>query len=95
MPANLPADTAAVVRETIGGAVSEAERIGGPLGATLLEAARDAYATSFQVGSVVCAVVALLAAVVAAVVLRNVEPAAHEEEAVCADAEACAEPERA
>ena len=75
IPDGVPAGSATAARDTLGGAVAEAIALGGPAGEALLVAARDAYALSFQVAAVICAVVALAAAVVASVVLRDIRPA--------------------
>ncbi len=83
MPAAVPTDIAAIVRETMGGAVAAAQQLGDPAGAELLLAARDAYAAAFQTATLTCSAVVLVAAVVAAVTLRSVKPAEHDEPELC------------
>jgi DHA2 family multidrug resistance protein-like MFS transporter len=72
IPAGMPADIADLARETAGGAVAEAETLGGMAGAQLLGAARDAYAQSFQASVLLCVVLALAGSLVAALFLRRV-----------------------
>jgi DHA2 family multidrug resistance protein-like MFS transporter len=78
MPEGIPAEVAETARDTVGGAVAEAGMLGGAVGEGLLTAAREAYAQSFQVAVVICAVVALAAGLMAMALLRNVRPADHD-----------------
>ncbi|RNL86657.1 MFS transporter [Halostreptopolyspora alba] len=73
-PAELSSEALRDAQHTIGGAVSEAERMGGETGTALLEAARLAFAEGLQVAAVLSAVVVVGAAVVSAVLLRGVPP---------------------
>ena len=77
MPEGISAQVAEIARDTVGGAVAEAGILGGALGEGLLIAAQDAYAQSFQVAVVICAVVALAAGLLAVALLRHVQPADH------------------
>jgi DHA2 family multidrug resistance protein-like MFS transporter len=72
LPPGLPAEAAEAARATLGGAVAIAEGLQGPAGAALLEAARAAFAQSFELVSGVSAVVAVAIAVLAAAMLRRV-----------------------
>lgn len=78
----------AIARETIGGAVAEAERAGGTAGELLLAGARESYANAFQVVTLVCAVVSLLAGMVALLVLGRIKLNAGQE---CDDKECAVE----
>lgn len=73
---SLSGAAAQATRETIGGAVVEAARLGGTAGDLLLLEAREAYAFAFQVVNIICAVVAVLAGFVAVVVLGRAPPTA-------------------
>ena len=74
----LAVESLANARETIGGAVAEAMRIGGPSGDLVLGAARQAYADAFHAVTLVCAAVSLLAGLVALLVLGRIRPDAGE-----------------
>jgi MFS transporter, DHA2 family, multidrug resistance protein len=71
LPAGIPAATAEAARETLGGAVVLAGGIPGPLGAALIDTARDAFAQSFEVVAAVCASLLVALAIIAAVLLRR------------------------
>jgi DHA2 family multidrug resistance protein-like MFS transporter len=71
VPAGVPPAEAETARDTLGGAVAAAERLTDPLGAALLDAAREAFVQGMQVTAVIAAVGAALTAVLAAVLLRN------------------------
>jgi DHA2 family multidrug resistance protein-like MFS transporter len=72
IPVGTPGEVADVARETAGGAIAEAEALGGSLGLQLLEAARDAFAQSFQASVLLCVALALVGSLVAAFFLRRV-----------------------
>ncbi len=72
LPAGVPQATAEAARETLGGAVALAARMPEALGAAVAGSARDAFAHSFEVVAVVCALVMAALAIVAGVLLRQV-----------------------
>jgi DHA2 family multidrug resistance protein-like MFS transporter len=88
LPAGIPADAAAVARDTLGGAVGVAGQLPGQLGAVLLETARDAFVHGMQVAATISAGVAVAVAILAVVMLRNVGSGAEREAAADAAAEA-------
>jgi len=57
---------------TLGGAVAMAAGLPAPLGAELRDAARAAFAPSFETAAGICAAVAMAGAIVAVVMLRDV-----------------------
>jgi DHA2 family multidrug resistance protein-like MFS transporter len=67
--------------DTLAGALQAAERLPGEAGEALAAAAREAFAQGLRVNSYVAAPLMLLLAVGVAFLLRDVKPAAHEEEA--------------
>ena len=68
----IPAEAAAVARDTLGGAVGVASQLGGQAGAALVEAAREAFVQGLQLTVALSAAVAVGVAVMAAVLLRGV-----------------------
>jgi DHA2 family multidrug resistance protein-like MFS transporter len=76
LPAAVPHEAATAARDTLGGAVGVAGELSGTAGASLLEAARDAFVHGMQVTSGIAAVVAIVIAVVAVVALRNIRTGA-------------------
>jgi len=72
----IPSDARRAAQETLGGAVSAAERLPDQAGARLLAAARDAFTGSLETTVAICAVVAAAAAIVAMVALRHTGTAA-------------------
>jgi DHA2 family multidrug resistance protein-like MFS transporter len=72
LPSGLTTEAADAARATLGGAVAVAEGLQGPPGAALLEAARAAFAQSFELVSGVSAVIAVAIAMLAAAMLRRV-----------------------
>ncbi|MBK9134764.1 MAG: MFS transporter [Betaproteobacteria bacterium] len=60
-PAGLPTETAEAALATLGGAAAAAEAIGGPAGAALQAAAREAFTLAMQVAAVAGALIVLLA----------------------------------
>ncbi|MBQ1075044.1 MFS transporter [Micromonospora sp. C31] len=78
----LPADLPAQVREAAGDSLAGASAMTGQLseqtGGALLEAARAAFTSGFNVAGVVSAVIAVILAVLSALLLRRVRPAAEE-----------------
>jgi DHA2 family multidrug resistance protein-like MFS transporter len=75
LPVGVPAEAAAVARDTLGGAVAVAGELPGQLGASVLQAAREAFVQGMQVSSAIGTVVALGLAILAVVMLRD-RPAA-------------------
>jgi DHA2 family multidrug resistance protein-like MFS transporter len=80
MPAGIPAEAAAVARDTLGGAMGVAAQLPGELGAALVDAAREAFVQGMQLTVALSGVVAAGGAVMATVLLRAV-PAGAEAEA--------------
>lgn len=70
--AGLPAPSAEVAKDTLGGAVAMAAGLGGEAGAKLLGTAREAFVHAFEVTSAISAAGAVAAAMLAATLLRNV-----------------------
>jgi MFS transporter, DHA2 family, multidrug resistance protein len=78
LPADVPAQAAAVARDTLGSAVNVAGELPGRVGAELLQTAREAFVAGMQVTSGIAAAVAVGLAVLAVVVLRDrVAPSPH------------------
>jgi len=63
--AGLPADVAAIVRDSIGGALSVAGQVGGDSGLAISAAARSAFVDGMAMASLIGMIVALVGAVVA------------------------------
>jgi DHA2 family multidrug resistance protein-like MFS transporter len=72
LPAGVPTDKAEAARSTLGGALSAAESVGGPLGVELMARAREAFAQGLEATAVIGAAVVLAAAVAAVMTLRRV-----------------------
>jgi MFS transporter, DHA2 family, multidrug resistance protein len=81
VPGGLDMQSAEAAQSTLGGAVSVAETLPGPLGSELLSAAHNAFTQSLEIVAVVSAVLALITAAAVTVVLRNVEVGGREAEA--------------
>ena len=71
LPAGLTDENAATARETLGGAVSVAESIGGPAGYRLLESARESFDSGVVLTSGIGVGLMALAIVLALVSLRR------------------------
>jgi DHA2 family multidrug resistance protein-like MFS transporter len=71
LPAAIPAETAAIARDTLGAAVAVAEQLPDELRVILLDVARDAFIQGVQVTAAISAVVAAAVAVLAVIVLRG------------------------
>ena len=71
LPAAVPAETAAIVRDTLGAAVAVAERLPDGLQDAVLTAARDAFIAGVQVTAAVAAVAAVAVAAVALATFRS------------------------
>jgi len=81
LPAAVPAQAAALARDTLGGAVAVARKLPADAGAAVLAASREAFTTGLQVTAGISAVVAVGIAVLATVMLREVPPTAEAEPA--------------
>jgi MFS transporter, DHA2 family, multidrug resistance protein len=91
VPQGVPEEASTTARDTLGGAVAEAEQLPEPLAGELLGAAQEAFTQGLQAAAVTSAFVAAATAVVAVVLLRHVRPGAEEAEESFAAAEAVAE----
>jgi MFS transporter, DHA2 family, multidrug resistance protein len=72
IPTGVAPEQAAAARDTLGGATEAAEDLPGPVGAELLDTAREAFTQGLQVTAVTGAVVLAGLAVMTAVLLRHV-----------------------
>ncbi|UVS78544.1 MFS transporter [Actinokineospora sp. UTMC 2448] len=75
VPLGLPEDAVRSAEETLGGAVSAAERLPAPVGDLLLTAARTAFTEGLHLIAAISAVVLLATAALVSVMLRHVRPA--------------------
>jgi MFS transporter, DHA2 family, multidrug resistance protein len=71
VPADVPPAAAEAARDTLGGAVAAAEELSDPLGAELLDAAREAFTQALQLTAITSAAIVVGVAILAAVVLRD------------------------
>ena len=71
LPAGLSPEDAATARETLGGAVSVAESLGGPAGRSLLESARASFDSGVVLTSGIGVALMVFAVVLALVSLRK------------------------
>jgi DHA2 family multidrug resistance protein-like MFS transporter len=76
LPAAVPPETGAVIRDTLGAAVAVAEQLPAGLETAVLAAARGAFIDGVQVTAAIAAVIAVAVAAVAVVVFRPHEAAA-------------------
>ena len=76
LPSGIPPASAAVARDTLGGAVAAAGNLPGQAGEVLVRAARQAFTDGLHVAFAVSAAAMLAAAVLAAIQLRQLRPAA-------------------
>ena len=76
MPAGVPSSAAEAARDTLGGAQAVAEQLPEPLGAELLDAAREAFTHGLQLTAATSAAVAAALAILAAFLLRRVPASA-------------------
>jgi MFS transporter, DHA2 family, multidrug resistance protein len=84
LPAAVPAEAAAAVRDTLGSAAAAAGQLPDQLGAAVLAAAREAFVQGMQLSSAIAAVVAFGLAILALVALRD-RPAASQAETKAAE----------
>jgi DHA2 family multidrug resistance protein-like MFS transporter len=73
LPAGVPPAAEAAARESLAGAVEAAERLPGPVGPEMLDAARDAFTTGLQVTTLISAAIVAAGAVVIGLLTRNEE----------------------
>jgi MFS transporter, DHA2 family, multidrug resistance protein len=71
-PDGVPPDATEAARDTLGGAVAVAAELPDPLGAGLLDTAREAFTQGLQLTAITSAAIVLGMAVLAAVLLRHV-----------------------
>lgn len=71
LPSGIPADAAAAVLDTLGGAVSTAAQLPPELGTAVLELARTAFVDGMQLAALISTAFALVAAVIAVVTLAE------------------------
>jgi DHA2 family multidrug resistance protein-like MFS transporter len=81
VPGGLEVESIKAAESTLGGAVSVAESLPGPLGSELLSAAQNAFTQSLETVAIVSAALALVTAIAVTLVLRNVEVSGVEVEA--------------
>jgi DHA2 family multidrug resistance protein-like MFS transporter len=93
LPAGIPAEAAAVARDTLGGAVGVAGHLPGVLGTELLQVSRDAFVHGMQVAATISAAFAIGVAILAVVMLRNVGSGAEREAAADSENERLRESE--
>jgi MFS transporter, DHA2 family, multidrug resistance protein len=79
IPAGVAPEAAESARDTIGGATDIGGRLPEPLGAALLDAARDAFTHGLAVAAGTAAIAVAVLALVSAVLLRHVRSGAHAE----------------
>jgi DHA2 family multidrug resistance protein-like MFS transporter len=72
LPAAVPGVAAEAARSTLGGAMAEAGKLPGGVGAELVNTARAAFMQSMELSAAVCAVIAVGTAILVAVLLRGV-----------------------
>jgi DHA2 family multidrug resistance protein-like MFS transporter len=72
----LPVTLAEAARDTLGAAVAVAAALPGPMGASLLAAAREAFTAAVVASAIVSAALAIVAAIVTATLLRAAGPPA-------------------
>jgi DHA2 family multidrug resistance protein-like MFS transporter len=77
----LEVESMEAAESALGGAVSVAESLPGPLGSELLSAAQSAFTQSLETVAIVSAALALVTAIAVTLVLRNVEVSGQELEA--------------
>jgi MFS transporter, DHA2 family, multidrug resistance protein len=78
-PDGAPPEAAEAAPDTLGGAVSVAHQLPGPLAADLLDAAREAFTQGLQLAAVMSAAIVLGMAILTAVLLRHVRPGSEPE----------------
>jgi MFS transporter, DHA2 family, multidrug resistance protein len=71
-PEGVPPESAAAARDTLGGAVAAADQLPGPLGAGMLDTAREAFIQGLHLSAITSAAIVLGMAILTAVLLRHV-----------------------
>jgi DHA2 family multidrug resistance protein-like MFS transporter len=71
-PDRVPPEAAEAARDTLGGAVAAADELPGPLGAGMLDTAREAFTQGLQLTAITSAAIVLVMAVLTAGLLRQV-----------------------
>jgi MFS transporter, DHA2 family, multidrug resistance protein len=82
VPDGVPPEASESATDTLGGATEAVERLPNELGATLLDAAQDAFTRGLQTAAVVGVAVAVATAILAAFLLRRAGPQSPQEEPV-------------
>jgi DHA2 family multidrug resistance protein-like MFS transporter len=77
LPADIDPGVATQVRDTLGGAVAATRELPDPLGSALLESARTAFTTGFQVSAALSVAVLIGTAVLVVTMLGRVKPGGH------------------
>lgn len=80
MPVGIPVTSSEAALDTLGGAVTAAGQIQGPVGLALLENAREAFIQGMHLVTTISAVVAIVAALAVIIALRHVPAAITVEE---------------
>jgi DHA2 family multidrug resistance protein-like MFS transporter len=80
VPAGVPDQAAAAVRDTLGGAVAVAGQLPEQVGAALLEVAREAFTQGLHLAAAVSAAASLAFALLVVVLLRGVRPSSQPDE---------------
>jgi DHA2 family multidrug resistance protein-like MFS transporter len=70
-PDRIPSEAVASAEDTLSGATEAAGALPGPLGETLVDAARDAFTQGMEVAALAGAAVAIVTAIVAGILLRR------------------------
>ncbi len=79
LPDGVPREAAEAARDTLGGAVAATDQLPGPLGAGLIDAAREAFTQGLQVSAITSAAIVLGMSILAVALLRH-EPTGSEPE---------------
>jgi DHA2 family multidrug resistance protein-like MFS transporter len=79
LPEGVPAESAHIARDTLGGAVAVAGQLPTDLGASVLTVAHDAFLRGMHLTSGLAAVAAIALAILAAITLRHLEPMGEQE----------------
>ncbi|TDB73729.1 MFS transporter [Actinomadura sp. KC216] len=79
LPTGVPPAAESAARESLAGAVETAQRLPGPAGPELLDAARDAFTTGLQVTALISAVIVAAGAIVIGLLTRHEQASVREE----------------
>lgn len=80
VPASVPPEAAAAVRDTLGGAIEVAGRLPAEIGSTVIDAARDAFTQGLHVAATISAVGSVALAILIATLLRRARTGGTEQE---------------